>query len=118
VQVQPIFDGGTAEQFFKWYQSLSSLLDGQTVGEHYRLALQALKGTDKALWQQEMDYASPKLAETSGLSETASEKLFYDIIMKMTVHVLKDPRAGFKQVRYTERHLFIGKNTGVRVFTD
>jgi hypothetical protein len=38
--------------------------------------------------------------------------------MKLTVHVLKDPRAGFKQVRYMERHLFIGKNTGVRVFMD
>ena len=62
VQVQPIFNGGTTEQFFKWFQSLSSLLDGQTVGEHYRLALQALRGTNKALWQREMDYASPKLA--------------------------------------------------------
>jgi hypothetical protein len=38
--------------------------------------------------------------------------------MKLTVHVLKDPRAGFKQVRYMKRHLFIGKNTGVRVFMD
>jgi hypothetical protein len=65
-----------------------------------------------------MDYASPKLAEAAGLSETASEKLFYDSIMKLTVHVLKDPRAGYKQVRYMERHLFIGKNTGVRVFMD
>jgi hypothetical protein len=65
-----------------------------------------------------MDYASLKLAETAGLSETASEKLFYDIIMRLTVHVLKDPRGGFKQVRYMERHLFIGKNTGARVFMD
>jgi hypothetical protein len=29
VQVQPIFNGGTTEQFFKWFQSLSSLLGGQ-----------------------------------------------------------------------------------------
>jgi hypothetical protein len=65
-----------------------------------------------------MDLASPKLAETAGLSEEASEKLFYDSFMKLTIHVLKDPRAGFKQVRYMERHLFIGKNTGVRVFID
>jgi hypothetical protein len=28
VQVQPIFNGGTTEQFFKWFQSLSSLLEG------------------------------------------------------------------------------------------
>jgi hypothetical protein len=75
-------------------------------------------GTDKALWQREMDLASPKLAETAGLSEAASEKLFYDSIMKLTIHVLKDPRAVFKQVRYMELHLFIGKNTGVRVFMD
>jgi hypothetical protein len=72
VQVQPIFNGGTTEQFFKWFQSLISLLDGQTVGEHYRLALQALRGTDKAIGQREMDNASPKLAETAGLSESAS----------------------------------------------
>jgi hypothetical protein len=62
VQVQPIFNGGTTEQFFKWFQSLSSLLEGQTVGEHFRLALQALRGIDKALWQREIDLASTKLA--------------------------------------------------------
>jgi hypothetical protein len=62
VQVQPIFNGVNNEQFFKWFQSLNSLLEGQTVGEHFRLALQALRGTDKARWQKEMDLASPKLA--------------------------------------------------------
>jgi hypothetical protein len=75
VQVQPICNGGTTEHFFKWFQSLSSLLEGETVGEHFRLALQALRGTDKALWQREMDLASPKLAESAGLSLEASEKL-------------------------------------------
>jgi hypothetical protein len=49
IQVQPIFNGGTTEQFFKWFQSLSSLLEGQPVVKHLRLALQALPGTDKAL---------------------------------------------------------------------
>jgi hypothetical protein len=117
VQVQPIFNGGTKELFFKWFQSLSSLLHGQSVGEHFRLALQALRGTYKALWQREMDLASQKLAELMGLSEAASEKLCYDSIMKL-IHVLKDPRAGLKQVRYMERHLFIGKNTDVQVFMD
>jgi hypothetical protein len=29
IQVQPIFNGGTTEQFFKWFQSISSLLEGQ-----------------------------------------------------------------------------------------
>jgi hypothetical protein len=82
------------------------------------LALQALRGTSKALWQREMDLASTKLADVTGLSEAASEKLFYGSIMKLTIHVMKDPRAGFKQVRYMERQLFIGKNTGVRVFMD
>jgi hypothetical protein len=38
--------------------------------------------------------------------------------MKLTIHVLKDPHAGFKQLRYMERYLFIGKSTGVRVFMD
>jgi hypothetical protein len=113
VQVQPIFNGGTTGQFLKWFQSLSSLLEGQTVGESFRLALKALRGTDKALWQREMDLASPKLAEAAGLSLKASEKLWYDSIMKLTIHVLKDPRAGLKQVRYMERFLWIGKNTGI-----
>jgi hypothetical protein len=63
VQVQPIFNGGTTEHFFKWFQSLISLLEGQTVGRDLRLALQAPRGTAKALWQREMDLASPKLAE-------------------------------------------------------
>jgi hypothetical protein len=72
VQVKPIFNGGTTEQFFKWFQSLSSLLEGQTIGENFRLALQILRGTDKALWQREMDLASPMLAEAAGLSLEAS----------------------------------------------
>jgi hypothetical protein len=29
IQVQPIFNGGITDQFFKWFQSLSSLLEGQ-----------------------------------------------------------------------------------------
>jgi hypothetical protein len=29
VQVQPIFNRCTTEQFFKWFQSLSSLLEGK-----------------------------------------------------------------------------------------
>jgi hypothetical protein len=61
---------------------------------------------------------SPKLAEAAGLSAEALEKLWYDSIMKLTIHTLKDPRAGFKQVRYMERYLCIGKNTGIRVFMD
>jgi hypothetical protein len=76
VQVQLIFNGGTKEHFFKWFQSIISLLDRQSVGEHFRVALQALRGTDKAIWQREMDLASPKLAETAGLSEAASENYF------------------------------------------
>jgi hypothetical protein len=118
VQVHPIFNGGNTEQCFKWFHSLSSLLEGKTVGEHFCLALQALRVTDKALWQREMDLTSPKLAESTGLSLEASEKLWYESIMKLTIHVLKDPRSGFKQVRYMERFLWIGKNTGVRVFMD
>jgi hypothetical protein len=80
VQVQPIFNRGNTGQFSKWFQSLSYVVDGQTVGEHYRLSLQALRGTANALWKREMDYASPKLAETAGLSETASEKNYFMIV--------------------------------------
>jgi hypothetical protein len=118
VQVQPIFNGGTTEQFFKWFQSLSSLIEGQAVGGHFCVALQALRGMDKALKKREMDLASPKLAVSAGLSEEASEKLWYDSIMKLTIHVLKDPRAGFKQVRYMEGFLWIGKHTSIRIFMD
>jgi hypothetical protein len=91
VTVQPIFNGGTTEQFSKWFQSLSSLLDGKIVGENFRLALQALRGTDKALWKREMDLASLKLAEAAGLSVENTEKVWYESIMKLTIHVLKDP---------------------------
>jgi hypothetical protein len=90
VQVQPIFNRGTTEKKFKLFQSLSSLLEGQTVGEHFRLDLQALRGTDNVFWQMEMDLASPKLAESSALSQEASDKLWYDIIMNLTIHVLND----------------------------
>jgi hypothetical protein len=38
--------------------------------------------------------------------------------MKLTIHVLKDPQAGFKQVRYMERFLWIGKHTGYQIFMD
>jgi hypothetical protein len=41
--------------------------------------------------------------------------------MALTVHVLKDPRAGFKQKRYMERNLFIRNHStggGVRAFLD
>jgi hypothetical protein len=69
------------------------------MAEHFRLALQALRGTDKAFWQREMDLASQTLAESAGLLLEASEKLWYDSIMKLTINVLKYPRAGFKQIR-------------------
>jgi hypothetical protein len=42
IQVQPIFNGGTTEQFFNWFQSLSSLLEGKSVGKYFHLVLQAL----------------------------------------------------------------------------
>jgi hypothetical protein len=59
---------GGPQNIFKWFHSLSSLLEGKKVGEHFRLALQALRGTYKALWQQNMYLVSPKLAEAAGLS--------------------------------------------------
>jgi hypothetical protein len=118
VQVQPIFNRVITEKSLKWFQSLSSLLEGQSVGGHFRLALQALRGTDKALWHREVDLVNPKLAEAAGISDEAAEQLWYYSIMKLTIQLLKDPRAGFKQVRYIERFLWIGKNTGIRNFMD
>jgi hypothetical protein len=118
IQVQPIFNGSTTSQFLKWYKSLSYLMEGQSVGKHYRLDLQVQRGTDKAIWQRELDLASPKLAVSAGISNNAAEKLWYDSIMKLTIHVLKDPRAGFKQVRYIKNYLWIGKNTGIHNFMD
>jgi hypothetical protein len=56
--------------------------------------------------------------EAAGLSVENAEKLWYESIMQLTIHVLQDPRAGFKQLRYMERYLFIGNDTGVRVFMD
>jgi hypothetical protein len=65
-----------------------------------------------------MDLVSPKLAQAVGLSAKAPENLWYDSIMKLTIYVLKDPLAGFKQVRYMESYLLIGENTDLRVFMD
>jgi hypothetical protein len=34
-QVQPIFNQGTVEQYFKWIKSLMSIPQGQSVTDHY-----------------------------------------------------------------------------------
>jgi hypothetical protein len=47
-----------------------------------------------------MDLSSPKLAEAEGILDEVAEQLWYDSIIKLTIHVLQDPRAGIKQVRY------------------
>jgi hypothetical protein len=54
-QVQPGYNQGTGEQYFKWLKSLNSILRGQTITEKFRLTLQTLRGTDAALWQRERD---------------------------------------------------------------
>jgi hypothetical protein len=38
--------------------------------------------------------------------------------MKLTIHILLDPRAGFKQVHCTEIYIWIGNNTGIQNFMD
>jgi hypothetical protein len=89
--------------------------------EKFRLALQTLRGTDAALWQREWDAASPQIAEAAGIDPELQELLLRNAIIALTVHVLKDPRAGFKQKRYMERNLFIGNHStggGVRAFPD
>jgi rhamnogalacturonyl hydrolase YesR len=66
-QVQPMYNQGTVEQYFKWLKSLNSILRGQTITEKFSLALQMLRGTDAALWQHEWDEASPQIAEAAGI---------------------------------------------------
>jgi hypothetical protein len=75
VQVQPIFYGGTTEQFLKWFQSLSSLFYGQTLGEHYRLALQSLGGNYKALCVKLLPLPQPPVrARTDALTNPSAQR--------------------------------------------
>jgi hypothetical protein len=48
-QVQPVYNQCTVEQYFKWLKSLNLILQGQTITEKFRVALQTLRGTDAAL---------------------------------------------------------------------
>jgi hypothetical protein len=100
-----------------------SQLDSSRTYNHgkFRLALQTLRGTDAALWQHEWDAASPQIAEAAGIDPELQELLLRNSIMALIVHVLKDPRAGFKQKRYMECNIFIGNHStggGVRAFLD
>jgi hypothetical protein len=57
--------------------------------------------------------------EAAGIDPELQGLLLQNAIMALTVHVLKDPRAGFKQKCYMERNLFIGNHStggGVRAF--
>jgi hypothetical protein len=93
-------------------------MEGQSVGEHYPLSLQPLRGTYTVIRQGGLDLADPKLAAAAGISNNAAEMLWYDSIMKLTIHVFKDPRVGLKQVRYIESYIWIGKNKGVHISMD
>jgi hypothetical protein len=66
-----------------------------------------LRGTDAALWQREWDAASPQIVEAAEIDPELQELLLRNAIMTLTVHALKDPRAGFKQKGYMEHNLFI-----------
>jgi hypothetical protein len=66
VHVQPTFNGGTTEQFFKWFQSLTSLLAGQSVGEHFRVALQALMGYRQSDLATRNGPREPETSRSSG----------------------------------------------------
>jgi hypothetical protein len=66
---------------------------------------------DAALWQREWDASSPQIAEAAGIDPELQELLLQNEIMALTVHVLKDPREGFKQKRYMERNLLIGNHS-------
>jgi hypothetical protein len=79
IQVQPLSNGGP-RNFFQVVPSLSSLLEGQSPGEHLCLALQDLQGADTALWQRELDFTSLRTLELS------VAKLWCDSITKLTIH--------------------------------
>jgi hypothetical protein len=116
-----VYNQGNVEQYFKWLKSLNSILRGQTITEKIRLTLQILRGTYAALWQREWDAASPQIAEAAGIDPELQELLLRNAIMALTVHVLKDLRAGFEQKRYMERNICIANHsTGgrVRAFLD
>jgi hypothetical protein len=120
-QVQPVYNQGTVEQYFKWLKSLNSIVRGQTITENFCLTLQTLRGTDAALWQCEWDATSTQIAEAAGIDPELQELLLRNAIIALSVHVLMDPRAGFKQKHYMERNLFIGNHStggGVRAFLD
>jgi hypothetical protein len=75
-QVHPVYNQGTIEQYFKWLESINSILRGQTITEKFRLALQMLRGTYAALWQQGWDAASPQIAEAVRIDPELQELYF------------------------------------------
>jgi hypothetical protein len=120
-QVQPLYSQGTVEKYFKWLKSLNSILRGQTITENFRLVLQTLRGRDSVLWQHKWDAASPTIAEAAGIEPELQELLLRNAIVALKVHVLKDPRAVFKQKRYTKRYPSIRNHStggGLRAFLD
>jgi hypothetical protein len=117
-QVQPIFNQGTIEQFFKWNKMFLSIVQGQSVTEKYRLALQSLRGVGKVLRQRELDIAGPLFTAASGTIPDAAADSWYASIVNLALRVLEDTREGMKHKRYMECHLFMGKQTGVRNFMD
>jgi hypothetical protein len=90
------------------------ILRGQTITDKFCIYLQTLRGTDAALWQCEWDAASPQIVEAAGIDMELQELLLRNAIMTLTVHVLKDPRAGFKQNHYMEQNISIKKNQLVK----
>jgi hypothetical protein len=73
------------------------------------------------LWKREWDAASPQIVEAAGIDPELQELLLQNAIISLTVHALKDPRAGFKQKHYMEQNIFIRNHStggGVRDFLD
>jgi hypothetical protein len=101
--IPAVYNQGTIEQYFTWLKSLNSILRGQTIMEKFRLALQTLRGTDAALGQHKWDAAIPQIVEAARIDPELQELLLQNAIMALTVHILKHPRAGFKQKRYMDK---------------
>jgi hypothetical protein len=107
MQVHPVYNQATVEQYDKWLNSLNSILRGQTLTEKFCLTLQMLRRADATLWPRKWDAASPQISGAARIDPKLQELLLQDARMAFTVHVLKDPRVGFKQKRYMARNLFI-----------
>jgi hypothetical protein len=77
--------------------ALKSIIIGHTARERYSVTLKALKGTNKDLWQREVNSANATLMNAL-TAEQVKENLFAASLDRLTDHVVKDEYAVLLQV--------------------